>query len=155
MRSVLLIIISSLYFRSLPFHAQVDCVYPTLHLSSLHGQVVDPSGNPIVGAQVSMSRDGSDEKKTTTDSKGRFSLRGVSGKYELRVAFEGFNKAWSLVDFGFDIRSLIHSSKLRVILGVGYDACNILTTSKREYQGALRANNERNKEAIETNATQK
>jgi Carboxypeptidase regulatory-like domain len=143
MRSVFIIIILSLYFRSLPLNAEVDCVYPKLHLSSLYGLVVDPSGSPIPGAQVSLSRNGNDENKTTTDSMGRFSFKSISGQYEFQVTSTGFSKAWSRVDIGFDLRSLTHPNTLRVILGIGYDTCNILTTSNREFQKAIRANNKR------------
>lgn len=155
MRSVFVTLALPLSFRALQLHAQVDCVYPTLHLASLHGLVVDPSGNPIPGAQVSLSRNGNDENKTTTDSMGRFSLKGVSGKYDLRVAFKGFDEGWSPVDIGLDLRSLFHPNTLRVILGVGNDTCNTLTTNNRAFQDKIRPSNNRPKEIEETNATQK
>lgn len=58
------------------------------------GKVVDENGEPLSGAEVSLSAPGTDEPlaRDTTKGKGTFELKldGESGPYRLRVAAEGY-----------------------------------------------------------------
>ena len=131
------------------------CVHPTLRLSRVQGVVTDQMGEIIPGALVTLKRNGSSDIETTTDSMGRFALKRISGQYWLQIKAPGFAYVSSPVKIGFDIRNLIHSDTLRVILPIGGDYCESPTTSKREFQNKINAYNRQYKGIDQKNATQK
>jgi hypothetical protein len=112
-------------------------------------------GEIIPAALVALKRDGSEDIETTTDSKGRFAFKGISGQYRLRIKSTGFAPVSSPVKVGFDLRNLFHANTLRVILPIGGDYCESPTTSKREFQNKINAYNRQYKGIDQTNATQK
>jgi len=152
---MILVVVALFVMISVQASAQVDCVYKTLRLSSVHGVAVDFYGRPIPEAVVSLSKKGSEAFETKTDALGRFSFRNMSGHYDFFVKARGFSEAWSPVDVGFNIRDLFHSNTLRVIVSVGSPVCPTLTTSKREFQNKIAAFNRQYKGIDQKNATQK
>jgi hypothetical protein len=62
-------------------------------LGSLRGQVVDPSGNLVVGARVKLVRQGHGEPtEVATGSEGQFLFAGVSpGPFQIVIAADGFS----------------------------------------------------------------
>ena len=59
---------------------------------SVSGTVLDPSGNPLSGAQVKLRRDGqSEELDAVSDDGGRFTFAGVApGSFQLSTTYSGF-----------------------------------------------------------------
>ena len=57
----------------------------------VNGRVVDPDGRPVATAQVLLVGTGMPVRSTSTNAHGEFTLMAPdSGRYELRVAIEGF-----------------------------------------------------------------
>jgi hypothetical protein len=135
--------------------AQVDCVFKTLHLSRLQGIVTDQIGEVIPGATVMLKQGDGIIAEVHTDETGQFAIKGVSGHYDPAIKAREFAEAWSPVKIGPNFQSLFYSNVLRVMLLVGAgEECEVLTTSKHEFEKAVRAHNQRFK-GIENNATQK
>jgi hypothetical protein len=81
---------------------------------SIVGVVVDPSGAAIVGAQVTLSRNGISSPLTRTDDSGNFRFDNLNpGDYQLDVQHEGFRETAKTLSVG--IRS---SSPLRIVLPI-------------------------------------
>ena len=60
--------------------AQVDCVmHKKLAVSRVQGQVYDPTGVPIPGAMISLTKDGTSSIQTKTGDDGRFRVDVASG----------------------------------------------------------------------------
>src|SRR5947209_14630777 len=58
---------------------------------SLSGQVVDPSGDALAGAQVDLLATGVTQQTTITDDSGRFRFAKVAaGEYQIDIHSEGF-----------------------------------------------------------------
>lgn len=55
----------------------------------LRGQVTDPTGAVVPGAQISLSK-GHQVQSTQTQSDGHYSIRTLAGSYQLRVSARGF-----------------------------------------------------------------
>ncbi len=136
---------------SWPAVAQVNCFGQTKQVvsfgqtkqvvSRVEGQVFDLMGVPILGATVSLNREGRPPLETKTDPKGKFNFSIASGTFELRARSPGFVSAVGLVEVRPGIRSLFHFSKLRVVLAVGMNqACPSVTTSEKEFIQVLRKN---------------
>jgi uncharacterized membrane protein len=136
--------------------AQVDCVYSILHLSRLQGVLYDPTGEIISGAVVKLKQDKQIVFEFKTDENGRFSAKVAPGKYELLIEARGFEPVESRIEIGTNLRTIFQAKTLRVIALVSiWDSCETLTTSKREFEKAVRANNQRLKETEQNHATQK
>ena len=116
-----------------PARANV-CVSPTVHVRSVRGIVTDQVGEPIAGATVLLKVGKETKAEAKTDSTVIFRLDARSGPYELSVHRSAFVNAWTPLDVGSGLKSLLGSSTLYVILAVGVQDCppNI-TTSKREH----------------------
>jgi iron complex outermembrane receptor protein len=73
-------------------HATVVAAQETT--SAVTGQVVDPGDAAIVGAQIDVrTSNGAKVLHTTSDSQGRFMLRGLAGgSYVLDVLHDGFQE---------------------------------------------------------------
>lgn len=65
---------------------------PQPSADSLSGTVIDPTGMPVVGAQVKLSRqDRSSDQQTVTADDGSFSFTGVApGPFQLVISCDGF-----------------------------------------------------------------
>ena len=136
--------------------AQVDCVFKTLRVASLHGIVMDPVGDAVPDAIVRLRRDGQSVADVRTNEKGQFAVTGLAGHFELAIEATGFAKAWSPIDIGPDVQGVFRSNELRVMLLVGGgEDCEVFTTSKKEFEKAVRVNRQRFKGSQEKNATQK
>jgi len=98
------------------------CVYKTLHIRSVHGNVVDETGQIVPGAKVLIKRDQEVIGETTTDQQGRFRLNVQRGKYWLTVQAQGFAPSRAYVSVGFGMRSVLHSNTLHMIVRV-VDVC--------------------------------
>ncbi|HET8783441.1 MAG TPA: carboxypeptidase regulatory-like domain-containing protein [Pyrinomonadaceae bacterium] len=67
---------------------------PSKSLATITGTVKDDKGNPLVGALVSMLREGAKHavKEARTDEKGNFSAKVPAGRYGIRAIAQGFNE---------------------------------------------------------------
>ena len=67
------------------------CLRRLRYAGPVNGRVVDPDGRPVPGARVLLVGDGGAVRSTTTNARGEFTLTAPdSGRYELRVALDGF-----------------------------------------------------------------
>ena len=136
--------------------AQVDCVSPrTLKVSRVQGQVFDITGNAVPGVVVSLVQDGKSTAQFRTGAMGQFQFKAAPGRYILQAEVPAFQRASVELNVGRNLGNLFHSSTLRVIVGLYGSFCPWATTSSREFQKMVRANNQRIKETSEKNATQK
>src|SRR5688572_9461900 len=67
---------------------------PSKSLATITGTVKDDKGNPLVGALVSLLREGAKHaaKEARTDEKGNFSAKIAPGRYGIRAIATGFNE---------------------------------------------------------------
>ncbi len=85
-RSIYLMLLSGIIlFSALPAHSQV--LY-----GSLVGDITDPTGSAIPGAQITITnRENGLVRETSTDASGRYSLQNViAGTYDLKATSAGF-----------------------------------------------------------------
>ena len=108
------------------------CVSSTLHVRSVHGIVTDFLGQPISGAIVSLKSGEDTKAETKTDSAGNFLLNVSSGHFELFVHATAFLDGWAPLYVGLNLRSLLHSNTLYVILAIGGLDCPPNPTTSRE-----------------------
>ena len=81
------------YFRDLFFMAA------SAYAGTLRGQVLDPDGRPIPGAQVLLLGNGATVRTAVTNTRGEFTIESPdSGRYELRVAVDGFRADPIVID---------------------------------------------------------
>ena len=65
---------------------------PSKTLGTITGTVKDHKGNPLVGAVVSLLREGAKQaKEARTDDKGNFIAKVLPGKYGIRAVATGFS----------------------------------------------------------------
>jgi Carboxypeptidase regulatory-like domain len=123
--------------------AATEAIYPQsdcfgqrdITVSDLHGQVFDPSGEPISGASIAASQDEKEIATTTTNSSGNFGVEKTDGNYWLKVSAPGFSSASIRVN----IRRGASAKPIRVILGVGlYAPCPSATLSNKEFKGLIK-----------------
>ncbi len=86
---VCLVVLSS---GAIPLRAQQAANGPDQSSGSIQGTVVDPRGQVVQGASVTIqSTSGEQERKTATDNQGKFSVSGLAdGKYTVQVSAPGF-----------------------------------------------------------------
>ena len=136
--------------------AQVNCVAPrTVHVSRVQGQVFDPLGAFVPGAEVSLRSGKGALLQTTTDSMGRFQMDAAPGQYVLEVVIPAFQFSSAELVVDPDLGNLKRPDTLWVIVGLGGVSCPLVTTSKKEFQQMIRADKKRLKETTQPNATQK
>jgi hypothetical protein len=136
--------------------AQVDCISPKmLKVSRVQGQVFDITGAVVPGVVVSLVREGKSTAQFHTGSDGKFQFIATPGIYVLKAEVPSFQRASVQLEVGRNIGNLFRPSTLRVIVGLSGSFCPWATTSNREFQKMVRANNQRLKEHKETNATQR
>ncbi|MFY9852329.1 MAG: carboxypeptidase-like regulatory domain-containing protein [Terracidiphilus sp.] len=126
-----------------PLAAQIEI--RTLHLASVQGLVTDRMGRPVGNARVYLvsATDGTAIKETRTDSLGRFNLGRLDGSYWFRVDAKGFSAAGDHMIVGLNLPTLLHSSRLHVMLGpqACMDDCSPIWTNKRRFEHSVRWNN--------------
>jgi Carboxypeptidase regulatory-like domain len=146
-----------LHFCACFSHAQIDCFgYKTLQVSRVQGQVFDPSGVLVPGAVVLLKLDGKEVSRETTGADGRFYIKAVDGKYELRVDARGFASAFAYINVGNDLAHAFRPSKLWLILGLGMgEPCPSSTTSHKKFLNILSEYKKQNEGFIRSYATQK
>ena len=120
--------------------AQPDAVKP-IHLVHLRGVVVNPKGEPVANADVSLLRDARVAYATHTDGAGRFAFEHVDGHYVFRVKTPEYSVAVRNVVVEFEI-SALSRKQLYVILGPGAcsDDCSSVFTSKGDFDRVIRRN---------------
>jgi outer membrane cobalamin receptor len=94
-------------FRSLCILA--FCFYggAAAYAGPLTGRVVDPDGRPVPGAQIILTGERTPVRTTVTDGRGQFTLPAPdTGRYEVRVALDGFRADVVTVDGGADLRDV-------------------------------------------------
>jgi outer membrane cobalamin receptor len=65
--------------------------WTSAYAGPVNGRVVDPDGRPVAAARVLLVGAGAPVRSTTTNARGEFTLMAPdTGRYELRVALEGF-----------------------------------------------------------------
>ncbi|KAA6464759.1 carboxypeptidase regulatory-like domain-containing protein [Acidobacteria bacterium AB60] len=121
-------------------HAQLD-LPRAIHVVHLHGVVVNPKGQPVAGADVSLVKDDRVAYATHTDAAGRFDFEHAEGHYVFRVKTPGYAEAARDVVVEFEI-SALGRKQLYVVLGPGAcsDDCSSVLTSKKEFQQIIRRN---------------
>jgi hypothetical protein len=136
--------------------AQVDCVSPKpIKVSRVQGQVFDITGKAVPGVVVSLVQEGKPTAQFHTGLNGEFQFKAANGQYVLKTEVPAFQSTSVELIVGNSALSHFHPSTLRVIVGLYGSFCPWATTSNREFQKMVRANNQRLKEHAETNATQK
>lgn len=136
--------------------AQVDCVSPkALKISRVQGQVFDVTGVAVPGVVVSLVQDGKPTAQVRTGASGQFQFNAAPGRYVLKAEAPAFQRSNVELIVGSDLSDVFHRNTLRIILGLGGSFCPWATTSNKEFQKIVRANDQRIKEAKETDATQK
>ncbi len=122
-------------------NAQIYVEKP-IHLTHVEGYVFDSHGRPLVNAEVTLVRDETVAFRTRTDRTGafNFNFEHVSGRFWFRVARTNSAPAAREVDVTDEIATLLQRKKLYVIVGPGacMDACSSVTTSKHEFDQAIR-----------------
>jgi hypothetical protein len=136
--------------------AQVDCISPkTLRVSRVQGQVFDITGNAVPGVVILLVQAGKSVAQFHTGLNGDFQFKAANGRYVLKAEVPAFQSSSVELEVGRDLGNLFHPSTLRVIAGLYGSFCPWATTSNREFQKMVRANNQKLKEIKENNATQK
>jgi hypothetical protein len=122
--------------------AQLDVPGPE-HLTRVEGLVVNSSGKPVAGVEVTLVRDDTVAYRTRTDQSGAFRFEHVSGRYTFRVARSDNAPAAREIVVTEEIVTRVERKKLYVILGPGacMDECSSVLTSKREFERSLRQKN--------------
>ncbi len=142
MKKIALLLFVFAAIQPLAFHAQIDIEGP-IHLTHVDGYVVNTKGKPLVNGEVTLVRDETVAFRTRTDSHGAFNFEHVSGKYWFRVARTDNAPAAREIDVTDEIATLLQRKKLYVIVGPGacMDECSSVTTSKHEFDRAIRKQN--------------
>ena len=125
-----------------PIDAQIYIPKPE-RLTHVEGIVVNSSGHPAEGLEVTLTRDEKVVFRTQTDKSGEFRFEHVSGSYSLRVARSEYAPATREIAVTDEIVTQLERKKLYVILGPGAckDACSSVLTSKKDFDRAIRENN--------------
>ena len=120
--------------------AQPDVPKP-IHLFHLRGVVVNPKGEPVPNADVTLLRDDKEAFSTQTDGAGRFDFEHVDGHFLFRVKTAKYSVAARNVVVEFEM-SALRRTTLYVILGPGAcsDDCSSVFTRKSEFDQAIRRN---------------
>jgi hypothetical protein len=99
------------------------CVYKPPKVRHVAGVVVDPSGHPIRGVNITIIRDGASVDNTKTNEAGEFSFNSLKeGTFELSAAATGFRSARYSVLLHRPARQW--NKSLRIRLEVGAWECN-------------------------------
>jgi hypothetical protein len=138
--ALLLCVFSSTH--PLALHAQIEVEKP-IHLTHVEGYVVDSHGKPLVSAEVTLVRDDTVAFRTRTDRNGAFDIEHAAGRYWFRVGRTENAPAAREVDVTDEIATLLQRKKLYVMVGPGacMDECSLVTTSKHEFDRAIRKQN--------------
>ena len=120
--------------------AQPDAPRP-IHLFHLRGVVVNPKGEPVGNADVSLWRDDQVAYSTHTDGAGRFDFEHVDGHFVFQVKTPGYSIARRNVVVEFEI-SALRRTTLYVILGPGAcsDDCSSVFTNKKDLDRIVHRN---------------
>jgi hypothetical protein len=112
-----------------------------IHLVHLRGIVVNPKGQPVANADVSLLKDDRVAYSTHTDAAGRFAFEHVDGHYVFRVKSPEYSIAVRNVVVEFEMSALARK-QLYVILGPGAcnDDCSSVFTSKGDFDRVIRRN---------------
>jgi hypothetical protein len=117
----------------------VDCVMQKkLLVSRVQGRVFDPSGVPVPGAQIALSREGAQQIQSKTDAKGEFTLRVPSGSYRFKAKLQGFEVTEAELEVGNDLANLARPTALKVILALPGMNCPWVTASNKEFKELVR-----------------
>ena len=78
-------------FHALSVFSLSLCTATALQAAPISGRVVDPDGHPVPGARVLLVASATVVRSTASDARGEFTLETPdSGRYEVRVALDGF-----------------------------------------------------------------
>jgi hypothetical protein len=113
----------------------VDCV---MQKKLLVSPVFDPSGVPVPGAQIALSREGAQQIQSKTDAKGEFTLRVPSGSYRFKAKLQGFEVTEAELEVGNDLANLARPTALKVILALPGMNCPWVTASNKEFKELVR-----------------
>jgi hypothetical protein len=139
MKTIALLFLAFVSIQPLAIMAQVDVPGPE-RLSHAEGYVVNPVGRPAVDAEVTLVRDNKIAYQTRTDKSGEFRFDHVTGQFTFQVARTEYSPATQEIVVTGEVVTALKRKKLYVILGPGActDACSLVTTSKHEFDQAIR-----------------
>ncbi len=117
-------------------YPQSDCFgQHDIVVSDFHGQVFDPSGEPISGVSIAVSQSEKPIATTTTNESGRFQIQISEGTFWIKASAPGFSSS----SFRVRLYRAASGRPLRVILGVGiYTPCPSATLSDKEFKGLIK-----------------
>lgn len=120
-------------------HGQIAILKP-LHLSRVHGYVLDEAGSPLSEVQVALASEAQPSLAAVTDAKGYFDFPNARGEYFLHVVVRGSQTASRRVIAGADIRAWVHREPLYIMImpGLCNDCESPVFTSRKRFDRALR-----------------
>ena len=110
------------------------------HLTHVAGILVNMSGQPLAGVDVTLERDGKQLHHTTTDAAGAFEFRNVHGAFVFRVARTKYAPAMREILVEDELVIAAEHKKLYVIAGPGAceDECSAVLTNRHDFEKALK-----------------
>ena len=101
------------------------CVYKTLYVKHVQGNVRNQLGEALPLAKVSVKRGTETVAETTADQEGNFRLEVPRGEYELHVEASGYAPDHAHIKVGFGFRSALHSPPIYIALSPGVICFNV------------------------------
>jgi hypothetical protein len=122
--------------------AQVVVPKP-LHLSHVHGYVLNETGAPLPGVQVALASGRQPSEAAITDTKGYFDFSHAKGEYLFHVRSLGSASANCQVIVGADVRALFHRGPLYIMIKpvVCEDCVSPIFTNRKQFDRAVREMN--------------
>lgn len=122
-------------------HAQPEGP-PPFHVAHLRGVVVNETGKPVVGTEVTLVRNEKVLYTTKTDKAGKFNFDHISGAYWLRMKPAGYSTVNREVIVGVEALMYLRKTAMYVILGPGActDDCATVLTDRSKFDQTIRRN---------------
>jgi hypothetical protein len=108
----------------------MDCPAPgEITLKRMQGIIYGPSGEPVPGITVRISRAGKQIAQTQTDEGGRFKFNTGKGEYDVRAEFARIKT--------FDVKARVvggvfHPSRLFIVMALSGTRCSFATSSSKQ-----------------------
>lgn len=121
-------------------NAQIEVQKP-LHVSTVHGYVVDMAGKPVEGVQVELLRGDVIQVAAKTNGAGEFGFASAKGKFWLRTRYPDAAIGAREVIVGTGSLGLSHDGPIYVMLrpgGACSDCSSQVFATKKELDRALR-----------------
>jgi len=92
------------------------CVYKTLHVLHVEGHVINQLEDAVPRAIVLIKRGKETIAESVADQEGNFRIKVPAGEYELDIQAAGYAPAHAHIKVGFGVRSVFHSSSIKMVL---------------------------------------